>query len=177
MVTALREDIAKMQNQLCIYPFSGDDIEYLINLGISQLKHEVRHSEVMSKVAVNFEGTEYEIKYPWAAYHETTKLALTLAMEYLPKPKPTPGHVDVEAVKARNDILSVAERYTRMKKSGKNFTGKCPLHESKGFPLTVYPDSQSWYCYHCCKGGDVFDMVSTFENCDFKQAASVLGGT
>ena len=105
------------------------------------------------------------------------ELALDILLSEQPKRLlPMPGRelVDVNVIKQKNDIVAVAERYTHLHKSGTRFNAKCPLHESKGLPLTIYPNDQSWYCFHCLKGGDVIDMVSQFEKTEFRQAIEVL---
>jgi hypothetical protein len=108
------------------------------------------------------------------------KVCLEIMMTYYPQPKPvvTPlgETIDVATLKVRVDIVDVVGRYTEVKKAGPRFTGKCPLHESKGRPLTIYPGNQSYHCFHCGKGGDVVNMVMTFQNLDFKTAVSVLNG-
>ncbi|HUS50027.1 MAG TPA: CHC2 zinc finger domain-containing protein, partial [Candidatus Paceibacterota bacterium] len=51
---------------------------------------------------------------------------------------------------------------------------KCPLgHGSKGGKCLSYND-ELWKCFHCDKGGDVFNLVMEKENCDFKQALTIL---
>jgi hypothetical protein len=108
------------------------------------------------------------------------RLCMEIMMSYLPKPPPvitpTGEKIDVLTLKARTDIVAVAGRYTELKSGGGRFTGKCPLHESKGRPLTIYPGQQSYHCFHCGKGGDVVNMVMVFQNIDFKAAVGVLNG-
>jgi len=93
--------------------------------------------------------------------------------------KPIQGHVDIEAIKAKHDIIAVIERYIKVRKSGHRFSCVCPFHEHKtpnNPSMTIYTDTQSWYCFGCLKSGDIFDFVMLSEHCDFKQAVSILGG-
>jgi hypothetical protein len=112
----------------------------------------------------------------WDELEGALKEAMDMLLYCQPKPAPWPGrnHIDVQSVKAHSDIVAVAERYTKLHKSGPRLVGKCPLHESKGSPLTVYPDQQTWHCYHCDKGGDVLSMVMKFGNVDFRAAVEAL---
>ncbi len=91
-------------------------------------------------------------------------------------PAPVRGKIDIEAIKARNDIVSVIEGYTKLRKSGKNFTGRFPIHQDKNPSMTVYPDSQTFRCYGCNRGGDVISFIQAVENTDFKGAAAILRG-
>jgi hypothetical protein len=90
-----------------------------------------------------------------------------------------PGkRIDIEGIKARSDIVAIIEGYTKLRKSGNNrFTGQCPLHEDKHPSMTVYADNQSWHCFQCNKGGDIFDFIMAVNSCDFKRAATTLGAT
>ncbi|MFL5760324.1 MAG: CHC2 zinc finger domain-containing protein [Xanthobacteraceae bacterium] len=81
------------------------------------------------------------------------------------------GGPSADAVKARVDIGVVIERYTNLRKAGRTYRGKCPVHDglSDG-SLAVYPDSQSFYCFGCGIGGDVFDFLMWAAGCDFPGA-------
>ncbi len=60
-------------------------------------------------------------------------------------------------------------------RAGSVFQGDCPAHGSSGgCCLTIYPRTQSWYCFHCNKGGDVIDLVRHFSGWDFDTAANYL---
>lgn len=86
--------------------------------------------------------------------------------------------IDAADVKARVDIVDIAGRYTFLKKSGRNFSGKCPLHEEHSPSFMVYPDRQTWHCYGACnRGGDVIDLVMTAERVDFRRACEILNGS
>lgn len=45
----------------------------------------------------------------------------------------------------------------------------CPMHSSKGGKCLSYKDDL-WYCFHCEKGGDVFNLVMEKEGIDFLNA-------
>jgi hypothetical protein len=76
------------------------------------------------------------------------------------------GRPDAEDVKAQVDITLVIERYTSLRKAGRTYRGKCPVHDgvSDG-SLAVYPESQSFYCFGCGIGGDVFDFLMWAAGC------------
>ncbi len=48
--------------------------------------------------------------------------------------------------------------------TGRYLQGDCPGHASQsGRCLTIWPDSQSFHCFHCGEGGDVIDLVQLYK--------------
>ncbi len=71
-------------------------------------------------------------------------------------------------------IENVASRYTRLKRSGKNLVGLCPLHSEKHPSFFIYQETNSFYCYGCNKGGNVINLIMALENLSFKEAVKYL---
>ena len=149
-------------------------------LSIKQLRAEIDKAECQAAIADNVRGTEYvkgyDVSWPYRDYVDTCKEAVRWQQRNKPKTAPARGKVDVEAIKSGSDIVAVVEQYTRLRKSGKNFTGRCPIHQDKHPSLTVYPDQQSWHCFGCNRGGDVIAFIQAVENTDFRGAIAILGG-
>ena len=161
--------------------FCDIDTFYLANcLSVRQLRHELHRADIKACVAENYRGTEYETPedtFPWADYRDTCEEALKWIYNSKPKTQALPNHhIDIEAIKTKNDIVVIIEQFTKLRKSGRNFTGRCPIHQDKNPSLTVYPDSQSWHCFGCGRGGDVIDFIQGIENTDFRGATAILGG-
>lgn len=74
----------------------------------------------------------------------------------------------------KNDIEQTISAYTQLKRRGKNLVGLCPFHNEKTPSFTVYPDSQSFYCYGCGVGGEVISFIRKAENLDFTEAVRFL---
>jgi len=152
--------------------FTARDIDYLVlNLSESQLKRELHKAELEAHACVFWELPEAGY---WLDYTEAVRMALEIIRDNKPRPAPVPGQIDIEAVKQTNDIVAVIERYTELRQSGQRFIGRCPLHQDRHPSLTVYPEQQSWHCFQCNAGGDIFDFIQAVERCDFKQAAAIL---
>lgn len=81
--------------------------------------------------------------------------------------------------KAKPDILSVMQREgIIVHKAGRTYRGKCPMHGGKSNgSLTVYPDSQSWFCWGCGEGGDGIDFIKKLHGLSFNDACCHLGIT
>lgn len=80
----------------------------------------------------------------------------------------------ISELKMRNDIEDVVGSYVNVKRRGRNLVGLCPFHSEKTPSFTVYPDSQSFYCFGCGAGGDVVTFVRRMENLDYIEAVKFL---
>ena len=77
-------------------------------------------------------------------------------------------------LRARTDIESVISPYVNLSKRGRLAKGLCPFHNEKSPSFTVYPESQSFYCFGCGAGGDVITFVRRIENLDYIEAVKAL---
>lgn len=73
-------------------------------------------------------------------------------------------------------ILDVVSPILHLKKTGNKYVGLCPFHEERVPSLYIYPNTNSFYCFGCCKGGDVIKFVQLYFGYDFKQAVQYLTG-
>ena len=80
----------------------------------------------------------------------------------------------LQELKNYNDIEQVISSYVPLKKRGRVFTGLCPFHSEKTPSFTVYPDSQSFYCFGCGAGGDVITFIRNIENLEYIEAVRFL---
>ncbi|MBQ4109219.1 MAG: DNA primase [Clostridia bacterium] len=80
----------------------------------------------------------------------------------------------IEDIKARNDIERVVSSYITLKRAGSNFNGSCPFHSEKTPSFTVFPSTQSFYCFGCGAGGDAITFVMRMENLDYVSAIRTL---
>ncbi len=77
-------------------------------------------------------------------------------------------------LRMRCDIEQIISSYVQLKRRGKNLVGLCPFHNEKTPSFTVYPDSQSYYCFGCGAGGEVINFIRRAENLDYVEAVSYL---
>lgn len=80
----------------------------------------------------------------------------------------------IEDIKARNDIEHVVSSYITLKRAGSNFNGSCPFHSERTPSFTVFPSTQSFYCFGCGAGGDAITFVMRMENLDYVSAVRAL---
>jgi len=77
-------------------------------------------------------------------------------------------------LKTANPIESVAGSYVNLLRQGHNYVCACPFHSEKTPSCTIFPDSQSFYCFGCGAGGDVIAFIMGIENLDFQEAVKLL---
>ena len=65
----------------------------------------------------------------------------------------------VEAIKDRCDIVDLIGSYVTLRRAGSNYNGPCPFHSERTPSFTVFPDSQSFFCFGCEAGGDAFTFI------------------
>lgn len=80
----------------------------------------------------------------------------------------------IQDVVSRNEIEPLVSTYVRLKRRGRTFVGLCPFHGEKTPSFTVYPESNSFYCFGCGAGGDVVTFVRRIENLDYVDAVKFL---
>ncbi|WOJ96950.1 DNA primase [Congregibacter brevis] len=74
----------------------------------------------------------------------------------------------------RVDIVDVIDRRVKLKKTGKNFSARCPFHDEKSPSFSVNPEKQFYYCFGCGAGGNALGFIMDYENIDFPQAVENL---
>ena len=74
----------------------------------------------------------------------------------------------------RSDVVDVISSYVQLRQRGRLYTGLCPFHSEKTPSFTVYPDTQSYYCFGCGNGGDVITFIKNYENLDYIEAVKLL---
>jgi len=83
------------------------------------------------------------------------------------------GHVSARAVKADADFFAIASRYTRLRRSGRQFVGLCPFHPETHPSFFVDPVKKIFYCHGCQAGGDLLEFIMRAENCGFSDAMRI----
>ena len=79
------------------------------------------------------------------------------------------------AIKNAVDIVSlVAEYGLPSHRSGTKLKALCPFHDDHAPSLELNPERQSYKCWSCGAGGDVFTFVQEFDKVDFPEAVRML---
>ncbi len=84
--------------------------------------------------------------------------------------------VDFRAIKQAVPLSQVLARYgIKLKKSGKELRGRCPVHNGEGEDsFNASTEKNVFHCFSCRAKGNVLDFVAAMENCSLRQAALLL---
>jgi DNA primase len=80
----------------------------------------------------------------------------------------------IDELLSRVDIVDVIDKRVKLKKTGKNWSARCPFHEEKTPSFSVEPDKQFFYCFGCGAGGNALGFVMEHDNIDFPRAVESL---
>jgi len=75
-----------------------------------------------------------------------------------------------EEIKRAADIVEIIGQVVQLKKAGKNYLGLCPFHSEKDPSFTVNQERQTFHCFGCKKGGDVFSFWMEYHGSTFPEA-------
>jgi DNA primase len=77
-------------------------------------------------------------------------------------------------VKSKLSIVDVVGEAVTLKKAGTIFKGLCPFHGEKTASFVVTPARETWHCFGCGEGGDIFSFVMKRDGLTFPEALKRL---
>ena len=80
----------------------------------------------------------------------------------------------IQELQERVDIEEVISSHITLRRRGKTLVGLCPFHNEKTPSFTVYPDTNSFYCFGCGAGGDVISFIRRIANLDYVEAVKTV---
>ncbi|WP_373089572.1 DNA primase [Zhongshania sp.] len=80
----------------------------------------------------------------------------------------------IDELLSRVDIVDVINRRVALKKTGKNYSARCPFHDEKTPSFSVNPDKQFYYCFGCGAGGNAIGFIMDYDRQDFPGAVDNL---
>ncbi|WP_422926978.1 DNA primase [Singulisphaera sp. PoT] len=79
------------------------------------------------------------------------------------------------AIKQAIGIVDLVTSYNLpVIRAGSKFKALCVFHDDHNPSLELNPDRQSYKCWSCGAGGDIFDFVKEYERVDFPEALRML---
>ncbi len=79
-----------------------------------------------------------------------------------------------ERVRTAVDIVDVIGSQLELRPQGRNFVARCPWHNDRRPSMTVNQERQTWKCWVCDIGGDIFSFVMQRDGIDFPTALRQL---
>jgi len=77
-------------------------------------------------------------------------------------------------VKSKLSVVDVVGETVVLKKAGTTYKGLCPFHGEKTPSFVVTPARESWHCFGCGLGGDIFSFVMHRDGTPFPEALRLL---
>jgi DNA primase len=77
-------------------------------------------------------------------------------------------------VKTKLSVVDVVGESVSLKKAGTTYKGLCPFHGEKTPSFVVTPGRDSWHCFGCGLGGDIFSFVMQRDGVPFPEALRTL---
>ena len=86
-----------------------------------------------------------------------------------------PDH-EIERLKAEVSLVRLVESSgVELKRTGKDYLGRCPFHDDKTPSLVVSEAKNLWHCLGACQtGGTVIDWVMKLQGVSFRHAVELL---
>lgn len=77
-------------------------------------------------------------------------------------------------VREASDLVAIVQETVELKPRGREFWGCCPFHGEKTPSFHIIPQIQTWHCFGCGEGGDVFKYIQMRENLSFPESIRYL---
>ena len=77
-------------------------------------------------------------------------------------------------VKNKLSVVEVVGDSVSLKKAGTTYKGLCPFHGEKTPSFVVTPARETWHCFGCGLGGDIFSFVMQRDSVTFPEALRTL---
>ena len=84
---------------------------------------------------------------------------------------------DTEVQRLKDEIAVqrlIESAGVELKKTGKDFAGRCPFHADDTASLVVTPAKNLWHCFGCQCGGGPIDWVMKLKGVSFRHAVELL---
>ena len=87
---------------------------------------------------------------------------------------PRHSEATLAAIKNAVDIVALVGENLPLHRTGSKFKALCPFHDDHNPSLELNPERQSYKCWSCGAGGDVFDFVQAYDRVEFPEALRML---
>jgi DNA primase len=77
-------------------------------------------------------------------------------------------------VKSKLSVLEIVGEQVQLRKAGTTYKGLCPFHGEKTPSFVVTPGRETWHCFGCGEGGDIFSFVMKRDGSSFPEALKKL---
>src|SRR3954447_16623516 len=82
----------------------------------------------------------------------------------------------IQDLLSRVDIVDVVESHLPLKRSGSNYSARCPFHSEKSPSFTVSQTKQFYHCFGCGAHGTAISFMMEHQGMGFIDAVKDLAG-
>ena len=83
----------------------------------------------------------------------------------------------IQDLLARTDLVELIETRIPLKRSGSNYTARCPFHDEKTPSFSVSRTKQLYYCFGCGAKGTAISFLMDYDRLSFPEAIEALAET
>lgn len=80
----------------------------------------------------------------------------------------------IEEIRLGTDLVKLIGEVVSLKRSGTNYSGRCPFHEEKTPSFSVSPSKQLYHCFGCGEGGTAITFMMKYYHLPFMDALQRL---
>ncbi|QDU57071.1 DNA primase [Aeoliella mucimassa] len=84
------------------------------------------------------------------------------------------SHDTKEQIRQAVDIVDLASNYLQLRRQGRIYVAHCPWHDDSRPSLQINPERQTYKCWVCDIGGDIFSFLMRLENLEFREVLEML---
>ena len=78
---------------------------------------------------------------------------------------------ELDEIARKINLVDYIEQTEELHRKGENYFIKCPFHKGDDTPsLCIYPETNSWHCFGCGKGGTIYNWIMAKDNVRFKDS-------
>ena len=88
-----------------------------------------------------------------------------------------PGRIPekfIDELLARVDIVDVIQERVPLKRSGRDWSARCPFHDERSPSFTVSPVKQFYHCFGCGAHGSAIGFLMNYDRLEFPDAVEEL---
>lgn len=80
----------------------------------------------------------------------------------------------ISQIRSKTDILDILSGYIQPTKAGNRHKALCPFHQEKTPSFIISQENQTYHCFGCGKGGNIFTFIMEKENLTFPESVRFL---
>jgi DNA primase len=82
----------------------------------------------------------------------------------------------IDELLARTDIAQLIDQHVPLKRTGSNYSARCPFHDEKTPSFSVSGPKQFYYCFGCGASGNAIGFLMNYLSLGFPEAVEQLAG-